>query len=132
MTPGEQRGRGPLEDLLGAFSFRRIDPEDHEANYRRPIPRSEYIRVALKFTLGIVAIVWFRFASSDGFDEGAEMTLAFASLLVALGVVDLVYLRDHEIELIFLKTKAQQIRARWALVLVGALLLGAGLASYGS
>ena len=132
MRPRDQGGRGLVDDLLGIFSWRSPDPEDHEANYRRPIPTREYVRTIVKFLLGIAAALWFRSASSDGVDEGADLTVAFGSLLVALGAVDLFYLRNHDIELIFLKTRTQQIGVRWALAIAGALLLGAGLASYGS
>ena len=105
------------------------DPDDLEANYRKPIPRRELIRLYLKAALGVTAGLWFKFASETRSHEGAKLALAVGAALMGVGLVDLLYLRRYEIEQIFLTSRRQQIVVRVVVLLAGlALLVGGGLA----
>ena len=106
------------------------DPNDREANYKRPVPDAERYRIGIKAAAAVVAGVAFRFAISDRANEGAKFAMAVGSALLVAGVTDLVYMRKHDLELIFLKTKTQQRLVQRLVVAAGALLLLAGLLAY--
>ncbi|HYI44571.1 MAG TPA: hypothetical protein VE174_03810 [Actinomycetota bacterium] len=106
------------------------DPNDREANYRRPIDRWDVIRLSAKALLVGACGVWFKFASDDRANEGAELTLAAGVALVGAGLIDLAYMRSHDIDQMFLNTRPMQSAARWGLVVVGIGLVTAALVAY--
>ena len=106
------------------------DPDDREANYRKPIPRRELIRLYAKAALVVAAGMWFKFASETRSHEGAKLSLALGAALVGAGLVDLFFLRRHEIEQIFLTSRRQQIAVRAVVLLAGLALLVAGGLAY--
>ena len=111
------------------------DPNDREANYKRPVPRSEAIRTGAKFILAAAAGGWLWLATADGCNvddlhdvctpadrsSGTKLVLAVGTVLLLAGVIDLAYLRSHEIELVFARHKKQQVIARWVMVAAGLL-----------
>ncbi len=101
---------------------------DLEANYRKPVPRIEVIRIAVKFAIAAAAGVWFKFSIEDGAREGAKLSFAVGATMAGAAIVDLLYLRGHEIELIFLRDKRQQVVARSVLLLAGLAIAFAALA----
>ncbi len=106
------------------------DPNDREANYRRPVARAEVIRLSVKAAIAVAAGIGFRFASLDAADEGAELAIALGAAVAGAGITDLVYMRRHEIEQIFLTSPSRQRLARVGLVLAGVALLVAGTLAY--
>lgn len=74
--------------------------------------------------------VWFKFASDDRANEGAELTLAAGVALVGAGLIDLVYMRNHDIDQMFLNTRPMQVAARWGLVVAGIGLVVAAFVAY--
>ena len=120
-----RRARDPEHPLR-----KKRDPYDREANYRRPIDRGDVIRLSVKALLVVACGAWFKFASDDRANEGAELTLAAGVALVGVGLIDLAYMRGHDIDQMFLTTRPLQIAARWALVVAGFGLVAAALVAY--
>ena len=106
------------------------DPNDLEANYKRPVPEAERYRIGIKAGAAVLAAVAFRFAIADRSDEGAKFAMAVGAALLVAGITDLVYMQKHDLELIFLKTKAQQQLVQRLVVAGGVLLVLAGLLAY--
>lgn len=120
-----RRARDPEHPLR-----QKRDPYDREANYRRPIERADVVRLTTKVVLVVAAGVWFKFASDTPVHEGAKLVIALGLALVGAGVTDLLYLRTHEIEQMFLDSRTAQVRARWMLVALGVGLVVAALVAY--
>lgn len=120
-----RRARDPQHPLR-----QKRDPYDHEANYRKPIARSDAIRLFVKAVLVVGAGVWFKFASDDRIHEGAKLALATGVALMGAGLTDLLYLRTSEIEQMFLNTLRRQVVGRWALVALGFSLVIGALVAY--
>ena len=106
------------------------DPHDHEANYRKPVPVAERVRVAIKAAAVVGAGVAFRFATLDRTHEGAKLLIAVGAALLVAGITDLVYMRTHELELIFLTSPRQQRLVHAGVTVAGVLLLVAGALAY--
>ena len=106
------------------------DPDDREANYRRPVPRRELIRLYAKAVLVVLAGLWFKLASETRSHEGAKLALAFGAALTGTALIDLLYLRRFEIDQIFLTSRTQQVAARGVVLVVGLGLLVAGALAY--
>jgi hypothetical protein len=116
------------------------DPNDREANYRRPVPQIEIVRIGAKFVWAGVVGGWLWFATRDrcevdqlhdicrpiATNAGAKLSLAVGAIMTVAAVIDLLYLRSHEIELIFARTKSQQVAGRMVLLAVGLLALSTG------
>lgn len=106
------------------------DPHDLEASYRKPVPRADGIRLGIKAAAVVGAGVGFRFWILDRTHEGAKLVIALGGALLVAGLTDLVYLRRHELDLIFLRGKRQQRMLQTALAGVGAALLLLGALAY--
>ena len=106
------------------------NPHDREANYRKPVPRAEGLRVGIKGAAIVGGGVAYRFAILDRTHEGAKLILVAGAAMLIAGITDLVYLRSHEIDRIFLKTTAQQRAVQWTLVAAGVVLLVMGAVAY--
>lgn len=99
------------------------DPNDLEASYRKPIPRSEIQRLGVKAAVVVAAFFWFRgavFAATDL----AGLAFAVGAVLLVSGVVDVFAARRNEIEQIFLTKRTHQIYARLAMITTGVVLVG--------
>lgn len=106
------------------------DPDDLEANYRRPIPRRELIRIYSKAVVGVGAGLWFKFSSETRTHEGAKLAMALGVVLLGAGLIDLLILKRHEIEQIFLTSRRMQIVVRACVLAAGVALLVAGSLAY--
>lgn len=106
------------------------DPNDLEANYQRPVPRADVIRLAVKTCVAVAAGVAWRFAILDGTHEGAKLVIALGVSLASAGITDLVYMQRYELEQIFLTSKRSQRLVRIGLAAGGAALLTAGTLAY--
>ena len=106
------------------------DPNDLEANYKRPIPRADVIRLTVKAAVAVAAGVAWRFAILDGMHEGAKLVIALGVALAFAGVADLVYMQRYELEQIFLTSRESQILVRIGLAAGGVVLLAAGMLAY--
>lgn len=102
------------------------DPNDREANYRRPVPRADIIRLGVKTAIAVTAGLGFRLVSLDGKDEGAKLVAALGVALLGAGIADLVYMRTNELEQIFLKSVGQQRLVAAAVAALGLILLVVG------
>jgi hypothetical protein len=120
-----RRARDPESPLR-----QKKDPYDQEAAYRRPIAPAELVRVSIKGVVIVGAGVWFKFASDTEIHEGAKLAGAAGTALVCAGLIDLYYLRTRSIEQVFLDSKAKQLAARVALVVLGVGLLIGALLTY--
>ena len=106
------------------------DPNDREANYRKPVPAAERYRIGIKAAAVVLAGVIYRFASLDRSEEGAKLVMAIGAALLVAGVTDLIYMRNHELELIFLKSTKQQRLVHIGMAMAGIALLAAGRLAY--
>lgn len=123
------------------------DPSDHEANYRKPIRRSEMVRLLLRGLVVGAAFLWFRrygpprlpmnfgiadAASSKGLvqpqeHEGAAAAIALGWCLLAFGVIGVVAAARGELEEIFVSGNRRQIALQGALTTLGGAVMAAGI-----
>jgi hypothetical protein len=106
------------------------DPNDREANYKRPVPAAERYRIGIKAFAALAAAIAVRFWVEDRSAQGAKLTIALGATLLIAAVTDLVYMRKHDLELIFLKTPEQQRLVQKGVVVAGLALLAAGTLAY--
>ena len=102
------------------------DPNDRELNYRRPVPRHERLRLALKGGAAIVAALWFRSKIGTGQNEGAALAVAFGGVIAFAGLVDLVAAAKGRLEQIFLPNRNAQMIVQAVLLIAGLSVLVAG------
>ena len=104
------------------------DPNDREANYRRPIPFAERIRLGIKGAAVVAAYLWIRSRMDDTTNLGAEVAVAVGCVVALSGAIDFAYAARDKLELIFMKNRAQQMAWQAAFFAAGVVLLGLGAA----
>ncbi len=102
------------------------DPNDREANYRRPIAQDEKVRLVAKAAAVLGAFLFIKNATADRQDVGAEFMIGFGAPLLLAGVLDLVWTLRGRLEHVFIESRSLQLTAHGALALLGLALLVAG------
>ena len=103
------------------------DPNDREANYRKPIPQSEKVRLLTKAGAAVGAFLFIQEATGDRRDVGAEFAIGIGAALLVAGVVDLVWTLRGELEHMFIESRSLQLALHATMALVGLGMLVAGL-----
>lgn len=109
-----RRRRGPLRPPW------QKDPDDREANYKRPIKRADQIRLLARGIVIAVAYLWFRTREQTGDHEGAAAAAALGACIAFAGSLGVWAARRGELEEIFFSSRRHQVWAQ-------ALLTGSGL-----
>ena len=103
------------------------DPNDREANYRRPIAIHEKVRLTIKAVSVLGAFAFVRFMTSDGRDVGAEFLIAIGGPVAIAGIVDVIWTLQGRLEHVFLESRPMQIAAHAAMAVAGVALVVAGV-----
>ena len=104
------------------------DPDDREANYRRPIPMSERIRLVAKAAAVVAAFLYVRATTADGSNVGAKLLVAIGAVLVVAGSVDLAWTLRGKLDHVFITSRRLQVAAPAAVLAAGAAMLFGGTA----
>ena len=108
------------------------DPNDREANYKRPIAQHEKVRLTVKGASAAAAFLFIMYMTRDRQDVGAEFLIAIGAPLLIAGVMDLVWTLQDRLEHIFIESRALQLAAHGAMAIIGAAMLTAGVVAKGS
>ena len=104
------------------------DPNDKEANYRRPIPPAERIRLGLKGAIVVGVFLAIR-AAVDRSDPGPKLLVIVGAALALVGLIDLVWTVRGNLEHVFIESRPAQLAAHGALALGGVALALAAAAA---
>ena len=108
------------------------DPSDREANYRKPIPQGEKIRLTVKAAAAVAAFLFINRMTEDRADVGAEFSIGIGGALVVAGALDLVWTLRGELEHVFIESRSLQLASHALVATVGLVMLVAGLVSRSS
>lgn len=99
------------------------DPNDREANYRRPIPEHEKIRLVVKAAAVVGAFLFIKTMTSDRTDVGAEFLIGVGAPVLIAGVLDVIWTLRGRLEHVFIEGRAMQLIAHGATALLGAAMV---------
>ena len=102
------------------------DPNDREANYRRPVAQDEKVRLTAKGISVVVGFFFIMTMTEDRTDVGAEMAIGFGGPLLLAGILDVVWTLRGRLEHVFIESRALQLAAHGAMAFVGGVLVVAG------
>jgi len=102
------------------------DPNDKEANYRRPIAQAEKVRLVLKGASAVAAFLFIKNATADRHDVGAEFLIGIGAPLLLAGVLDVIWTLRGKLEHVFIDSRSLQLAAHAGLGLVGLAMVIAG------
>jgi hypothetical protein len=102
------------------------DPNDREANYRRPIAQDEKARLTAKGLSVLAGFFFIMTMTEDRTDVGAEFAIGVGAPLLVAGILDVVWTLRGRLEHVFLESRAVQLAAHGAMALVGGALVVAG------
>ena len=108
------------------------DPNDREANYRRPIATDEKLRLTLKAAAAVAGFFFVMSATRDRADIGAEMMIGVGAPLLLAGVLDVIWTLRGRLEHIFIESRALQLASHVLLAVTGAAVLIGGLIARGT
>ena len=108
------------------------DPNDREANYRRPVAQHEKVRLTVKGASAAAAFLFIMSMTRDRRDVGAEFLIGLGAPLLIAGTMDLVWTLQERLEHIFIESRTLQLAAHTGMALVGAGMLTAGLVAKGT
>jgi hypothetical protein len=108
------------------------DPNDREANYRKPIAQDEKVRLTAKGASVLAGFFFIMTMTEDRVDVGAEFAIGIGAPLLLAGVLDVIWTLRGRLEHVFLESKASQLAAHGAMALVGGALLVAGVVGKGA
>lgn len=103
------------------------DPNDKEANYRRPIPQHEKIRLTAKAAAAVAGFFFVMNETRDRRDVGAEFLIGIGAPLLLAGLLDVIWTAQGRLEHVFIESRALQFVSHAAMALVGAGMLVGGL-----
>lgn len=103
------------------------DPEDREANYRKPVPQTEKVRLTIKGAAVVAGFLFIMETTKDQSDVGPEFAIGVGLPLLAAGAIDVVWTMKGRLEHVFLESKPMQLAAHSAMGLIGAAMVVAGL-----
>ena len=104
------------------------DPNDREANYRRPVATSEKVRLVAKAAAAVAGFFFIMTTTGDRNDVGAEFAIGIGAPLLLAGVLDVVWTLQGRLEHVFIESRSLQLAAHAGMALVGAGLVVAGVA----
>ena len=102
------------------------DPNDKEANYRRPVATSEKVRLTAKAAAAVAGFLFIMTATRDRNDVGAEFAIGIGGPLLIAGALDVVWTLQGRIEHLFIESRPLQLAAHAGMALVGVALVAAG------
>lgn len=108
------------------------DPADREANYRKPVPQSEKVRLTIKGAAVVAGFLFIMEATKDRSDVGPEFAIGVGMPLLVAGAIDVVWTIKGRLEHVFLESKPMQVAAHFAMALIGAAMVVAGLLAKGA
>lgn len=108
------------------------DPNDREANYRRPIPRHEKVRLTAKAAAAAAGFLFAMDATRDRADVGAEFLIGVGGPLVLAGVLDLIWTLQGRLEHIFIESRPLQLASHAGMAMVGMVMFIGGLVARSS
>lgn len=105
------------------------DPNDHEANYRHPVPLSERLRLGLKAAIAVGAFLAVRqiAVSGDRSLIGPKILIVAGVAVAMAGAIDLVWTLRGKLEHIFVETRPAQIVLHAGVSIAGAVATMAGI-----
>lgn len=123
MSPDTRR-RSSFRSRLSAWQR---DPNDREANYRRPVPQEERVRLGLKGALVVAGFLFIMNATRDRSDVGAEFAIGVGGPLLVAGVMDVIWTLRGRLEHVFIESRPLQLAAHAAMAVTGMVLVAAGV-----
>ena len=102
------------------------DPNDREANYRRPIPQHEKVRLTIKGAAAVAGFLFVMSATRDRHDVGAELLIGVGAPLVVAGYIDLIATLEGRLDHIFIDSRPLQIASHIGVALAGAVMVVVG------
>ena len=108
------------------------DPHDKEANYKRPIPQDEKVRLTAKAAAVVAGFLFVMNETRDRQDVGAEFLIGIGGPLALAGVLDLIWTMRGRLEHVFIESRTLQLVSHAALALLGAAMLVGGLVARSS
>ena len=102
------------------------DPNDREANYRRPIAEHEKVRLVAKAASVVGAFFFIRSMTADHRDVGAEFLIGVGAPLLLAGTLDLIWTIRGRLEHVFIESRSLQLAAHGALAVLGLAMVFAG------
>lgn len=118
-----RRRRSSLQSRLSAWQR---DPNDREANYRRPIAQEERIRLGIKGALAFGGFLYVMSMTRDRTDVGAEFLIGIGAPLLVAGTIDAIWTLRGRLEHVFLESRPLQLAAHWGLAALGLTMVVAG------
>lgn len=103
------------------------DPNDREANYRRPIPEHEKVRLVAKAAAVVGAFLFIKTVTADRTDVGAEFSIGVGAPLLIAGVLDFVWTLRGRLEHVFIESRPMQLAAHGGTALLGLVMVVAGV-----
>lgn len=103
------------------------DPNDKEANYRRPIPVYEKGRLLAKAAAAGAGLYFVINATRDRADIGAEFLIGLGGPLLLAGVLDVIWTLRGWIEHVFIESRPLQLGFHTLMAVTGATMLIGGL-----
>ena len=103
------------------------DPNDREANYRRPVATAEKVRLVAKAAAAVAGFFFIMTATRDRSEVGAEFAIGIGAPLLLAGVLDVVWTVQNRLEHIFIESRPLQLVAHAGMALVGAALVVVGV-----
>ena len=108
------------------------DPHDKEANYRRPIPKDEKLRLLLKAAATVAGFMFVMSATRDRADIGAEFLIGIGAPLLLSGVLDVIWTLRGRLEHVFIESRPLQLASHGLMAVIGAAMLIGGLVIRGA
>ena len=103
------------------------DPNDKEANYRRPIPVYEKGRLLVKAAAAGAGLFFVINATRDRADIGAEFLIGIGGPLLLAGLLDVIWTQRGWLEHVFIESRPMQLGFHSLMAVVGAGMLVGGL-----
>ena len=108
------------------------DPNDREANYKRPVPQHEKVRLTAKVASVVAGFAFIRLMTEDRSDVGAEFLIGFGAPLLVAGMLDLVWTLQGKLEHIFVESRPLQLVLHGGMATIGLAMLVAGAMAKGT
>lgn len=108
------------------------DPADREANYRKPVPQSEKVRLTIKGAAVVGGFLFIMETTKDRSDVGAEFAIGVGLPLLVAGAIDVLWAMKGRLEHVFIESKSMQLGVHGGMALIGAVMVGAGLLAKGA
>ena len=103
------------------------DPNDKEANYRRPIPQHEKFRLTAKVAAAAAGFIFVINATRDRADVGAEFLIGLGGPLLVAGLLDVIWTLEGRLEHVFIESRTLQLFSHVLVAAIGLAMLVGGV-----